>query len=304
MGDTTEIGWTDSTANLWWGCTKVGGSRACENCYAETWARRMGTGWGDAAPRRYIAGIWADLVRWNAAAERTNRRRRVFCMSMGDWAEGRPEQRPHLERLWKLIPQCPAIDFQMLTKRPQLIRSLIPKPWLDNPQPNVWMGVTADTQRWLDIRWGFLKKVPAVVHWFSMEPIFERMVLPADFLALGNRAWAITGGESGAKAQPTHPDIFRTIRDQCVAAGVPHFFKQWGEWWPTEVDLAERRNTRYVTPTGECVEEGDHGYRESQVMRRVGKKAAGHLLDGREWQEFPLGQVGVPQPAELFEVLP
>jgi protein gp37 len=267
MAETTEIGWTDSTANFWWGCTKVGGSRACDNCYAETWANRMGFKiWGDDAPRRYINGIWNDIVRWNAAAEKANTRRRVFCMSMGDWAEGRPEQRPHLERLWKLIPQCPAIDFQMLTKRPQLIRSLIPKAWLDNPQSNVWMGVTADTQKWLDIRWKFLREVPAVVHWFSMEPIFESMTLPVDFLARGKRAWCITGGESGAKAQPTSPDIFRTIRDQCVAAGVPHFFKQWGEWAPTNAtDLGKTQWMEFVND--------NHGLVTTQVMQRIGKKA-------------------------------
>ena len=75
---------------------------------------------------------------------------------MGDWAEGRPDQREHLARLWGLIPDTPRLDWLLLTKRPQLIRSLYPASFQENPLDDVWIGTTTETQRWLDIRWPFL----------------------------------------------------------------------------------------------------------------------------------------------------
>ena len=99
MGETTGIAWAHSTANLWWGCTKVGGSPACDGCYAERDSKRYGFNiWGNDAPRRYFADKHYDeILRWDKAAQKAGEMRRVFVMSMGDWAEGRPEQAPYLE---------------------------------------------------------------------------------------------------------------------------------------------------------------------------------------------------------------
>lgn len=97
--------------------------------------------------------------------------------------------------------------------------------------------------------------------------------------------WVIVGGESGPGARPMHPDWGRSLRDQCQAAGVAFFFKQWGAWAPGLNDLDP--TSIYVTALGEQVEEGDPGYAESEVMWRLGKKGAGRLLDGREWNEMP-----------------
>jgi protein gp37 len=97
-------------------------------------------------------------------------------MSMGDWAEGRPDERPHLERLWRLFDKTPWLDKLMLTKRPQLIRSIYPFV----RRQDVWMGITAENQRWLDIRWPFLRDVEAEIHWLSIEPMFESMTLPGE----------------------------------------------------------------------------------------------------------------------------
>ena len=107
--------------------------------------------------------------------------------------------------------------------------------------------------------------------------------------------WVIVGGESGPGARPMHPDWVRRVRDDCVAAGVPFFFKQWGEWAPAEVHPA-RRLARYSEDT-ECVIDVNGAvlppsatmYDFRHRMSRVGKKRAGRVLDGRTWEEWPEG---------------
>lgn len=276
MGETTGIEWCDSTYNLWWGCTKVGNSPACENCYAEAWAKRTGFHiWGTGASRRYFPDRHLDeLTRWDVKARRANRRSRVFVMSMGDWAEGRPEQRPVLEKFFSVAEKLTHLDLLMLTKRPQLIHTLLPESWLQSPLPHVWMGTTIESQYWVKPRWDFLKQVPSAVHWFSMEPLAGEIQLPHDFLDRGKRAWVIVGGESGNGARPMKPAWVRDLRDQSVAAGVPFHFKQWG-------DLLAVSECSQTPP-------GDKRFEIDGVEYvRVGKKIAGRVLDGRTWDELP-----------------
>lgn len=202
-------------------------------------------------------------------------------MSMGDWAEGRPDQKPHLERLWKLCDETPWIDKLMLTKRPQLMPTLYPL----GRRRDVWMGVTAENQYWTDLRWNLLKRVDAEVYWLSMEPLFERVDLPADFLSLGKRAWVIVGGHSGSGAKPMNPDWARHLRDQCVSAGIAFHFKQHGEW-------VQFRDSGLVSITSRHKTiEMEQDMMPNQCRRitmvDVGKKAAGRLLDGRTWDERP-----------------
>jgi protein gp37 len=269
MGKETGIAWTDHTFSPWWGCTKVEGSPACEHCYAESFSIRTGYGpkpvdsakfpiWGAYERRRFFGDQhWRQPVLWDKAARNNGKKTFVFCASMGDWAEGRPDQRASLERLWRLQAETPNLVWLMLTKRPQLINKLCPA-YGPEQAPAVrrrWHGVTAETQAWLDLRWERLRDVISPVYWLSMEPLFERIQLPDDFLSLGRRAWVIAGGESGGRARPMDPTWPRYLRDQCQEAGVPFFFKQWGEWSP----------------------EG----------RRIGVKDAGNILDGRQWLERP-----------------
>jgi protein gp37 len=102
-------------------------------------------------------------------------------------------------------------------------------------------------------------------------------------LAVGPRIdWVIVGGESGPGARPMHPDWVRTIRDQCVHSGVAFHFKQWGAWAPTRFVGIGNQGPQYAY-VGEPVDKNGH----RAVMERVGKKAAGRELDGREWNEFP-----------------
>lgn len=178
------------------------------------------------------------------------------------------------------------------------------EPWL--PLPNVWLGVSVENQEWAGRRIPELLATPAAVRFVSAEPLLGPIDLtpwlggvsdganagrPATGGPASGLAWVIVGGESGPKARPMHPDWARSLRDQCQAAGVPFFFKQWGEWAPHRPvaggdlggDLRADR-VRHV-----CADrENDGRYRRGDVyMRRLGKAQAGRLLDGREWNDLP-----------------
>lgn len=270
MAEVSEISWTDATYNPWWGCIEV--SPACDNCYARTFAKRTGHAvWGAAGetPRRFFADKhWDEPRKWNAKAEAEGRRWRVFCASMADVFERNDALNPHRERLWALIEETPWLDWLLLTKRPQEIARMVPPAWLESPRPNVWYGTTVENQHYADLRIPILLDVPAAVRFLSMEPLLGPVdlepYLPIHQAADGFRNagtyeaaidWVITGGESGHGSRLADPDWYRSLRDQCVESGVAFHFKQWG-------DLSE------------------HG-------KRVGKKVAGRLLDGRTWDEYP-----------------
>lgn len=231
MGKDSRISWTNHTFSPWHGCTKVGGSPACDHCYAESFSRRIGyseTGsqfpiWGDDAKRRYFKDKhFLEPLKWDKSAKERGVTELVFCASMADWAEGRPEQVPHLKKLWDLVLQTGNLNWLMLTKRPQLISKLCP---FEN-HPRVWQGITTETQPWLNLRWEHLRRVNSNIYWLSIEPMLGRLTLPKEFLALGNRGWVICGGESGAHARHMEPDDARHLRDQCLTAGVRFHMKQ------------------------------------------------------------------------------
>lgn len=311
MGEQTGIRWTDSTFNPWWGCTRV--SEACQHCYAETLAARFGTGWGKNAERRLFGDKhWNDPVRWNRQARAAGVPRLVFCASMADVFEDHPALPPQREHLWDLVDETPWLTWQLLTKRPENIMGMVPAEWHTAWPVNVWAGTTVETQKRADERIPHLAQVPAPVRFVSCEPLFgpvdlhltpdhrghERDYITTDVYPQcldcstddevvdwsypTDQAvnWVIAGGESGAKAKPSHPDWFRSLRAQCQAAQVPYLFKQWGEWAPI-VDPHMRDVRR-----GDIV--FDHDGSEWPVsMRRVGKKVAGWTLDGQTWDEIP-----------------
>lgn len=150
MGKDSGIEWTHHTFNPWWGCVKV--SDACTHCYAETWARRIGqTLWGLEAPRRFFGdNHWREPIRWNAEAAHVGERRRVFCSSMADVFEDRRDLDVHRERLWELIDATPMLNWLLLTKRTDRVEALAP--WRDTWPANVWLGSTAESQKWADLR--------------------------------------------------------------------------------------------------------------------------------------------------------
>lgn len=219
------------------------------------------------------------------------------------------------------------LDWQLLTKRPENVLRMVPAHWRGAFPDNVWMGTTCENQEMADKRIPELLEIPARVRFLSCEPLLgpvnlaecAPMVLdgqdwnPSVTNAFNGMChhpktcveqpfspgsqngihWVIIGGESGPKARPMHPDWARSIRDQCVAAGVPVFFKQWGEWLPGNGgpggDLYEIDRTQ--------IKSGFFSYCDSwhaaganpfrQTMDRVGKEAAGRTLDGRTWDEMP-----------------
>ena len=175
-----------------------------------------------------------------------------------------------------------------------------PEPW---PPRNVWLGTSVEDQRYADLRIPHLLATPTAVRFLSIEPLLGPVDLRRFlFMEPGSAAilwrgvladpptnpkigWVIVGGESGPGARPTHPERVRSIRDQCVAAGVPFFFKQWGEWAPIDPSAWPTMG-RWVDP----VDGGTHGAEGPgrALMSKLGKKAAGRELDGRTWDEYPL----------------
>lgn len=184
------IEWTDDTFNPWWGCLKV--SPGCDNCYAETWAARMGHKvWGPEAntPRRFFGDKhWKEPEVWNRAAAKAGVRRRVFCGSMCDWAEDRADLVPHRARLFDLIQRTPWLDWLLLTKRIDRAARLLPwsppfeatatgRPtsWAGwgRPWDNVWVGTTVEDRKRAAARIPVLEGIPAAVRFLSMEPLIE-----------------------------------------------------------------------------------------------------------------------------------
>lgn len=313
MGANSSISWCHHTFNCWWGCVEVPGSPACAHCYAREWAARFGTQWGKETPRRFFDDKhWNEPLKWNRKAAKNGTRYRVFCASMADVFEDRRDLDPQRERLWKLIDATPHLDWLLLTKRPQNWSLFTPSAWADRWPSNVWFGATVENQRWVDERLPHLFTANAVVYFVSAEPLHEPLDLsnfikqpwmpdrivkprsvPVEYMPVRGLNWVVTGGESGRKAKPSHPDVFTSLRDQCVAAGVAFHFKQWGEWIPDrEVAYSPASYPGADTCLRSAVKSPAGSLVDAAVLR-VGKKLAGHLLEGREWLEFP-------QPAELF----
>jgi protein gp37 len=181
------------------------------------------------------------------------------------------------------------------------------------PLPNVWLGTSIEDQATADARIPHLLETPAAVRFVSAEPLLGPVDLTEvahhrpDLRAFviydalrgyggfqGNRMnrldWVIVGGESGPGARPMHPDWARSLRDQCQAAGVAFFFKQWGEWAPCEMAPAGASAVKAVDFSGRVlagVEAIGGGIAPVEMMSRLGKGAAGRLLDGREWNQMP-----------------
>lgn len=206
MGKETTVPWTDRTFNGWWGCVEV--SPACRGCYAREWAKFTGFKeiWGKDGPRRLFGDKhWAEPLKWEAEAVAAGKRLRVFCLSMGDFFEDHPALLLPRLRLLQLITQTPHLDWLILTKRPgdalRLLRQTICIPssvdqfdaaismvsnWIamDQPPANLWLGATVEDNERLKLRAGELIRVPAVVHFLSMEPLLE-WVDPSRYFTCG-----------------------------------------------------------------------------------------------------------------------
>jgi protein gp37 len=246
MSTATKIEWTrsdDGTAGTTWnpvtGCTKV--SAGCDRCYAETFAER----WRGIPGHHFEHGFDVTLrperleqpLRWK-------RPRRVFVNSMSDlFHESVPDG--FIGSVWDVMAKTPRHTYQILTKRPGRMRSLLRKwerdgwTWrrddslwcgpVPGPLPNVWLGVSAEDGKWWDVRWPVLAETPAAVRFVSAEPLLG----PIDMgLAPGKSApdWLIIGGESGGGARHMALHWVRDMLAQCQQPGVPTvpFIKQLG----------------------------------------------------------------------------
>jgi protein gp37 len=257
MAETTGIQWCDATFNPWRGCTKV--SPGCANCYAEVTSKRnpnvLGS-WGPGGKRIVAAAsYWRQPLKWNrdglpctCGADRTGpsaeaqdadcpakRRPRVFCASLADVFEDRPELVEPRLRLWETIVQTPNLDWLLLTKRPENFAELYPPAWTKKIPPNIWLGVSVEDQQRADERIPILLQTPAKVRFLSVEPLLGPVNLIRWLTPFhGSHAkhngvdWVIVGGESGSHARPCDVEWIRSIRDQCKAAGVACFIKQLG----------------------------------------------------------------------------
>ena len=289
MGSNSKIEWTDHTFSPWCGCTKV--SAACEHCYVEGLVRRTAFAkhaFGPFAVRYVVSEAqWKKPLKWNAAAAAAGRPALVFCGSMCDVFEARAGLAVQRSRLWELIEKTPDLRWMLLTKRPENVLWMVPQAWLDKWPAHVAVGTTIENQETCEARLLRLLSIPAAMRFVSCEPLLGRVWLPEDLRK--QLDWVITGGESGGGARPSHPDWFRSLRDQCAGSGVPFMLKQWGEWHPGMV-----KGKRQIVILGDG---SVYKYRqkpmllelsqEPAILSRVGKKAAGRELDGVEYVEFP-----------------
>jgi protein gp37 len=320
MADGTGIEWTDATWNPIRGCSRV--SEGCRNCYAEGVARRFN---GEGLPYEGLTtiGRWNGTVRVVESALdqplRWKRPRKIFVNSMSDlFHESLPFA--DIARIFAVMQLAQLHTFQVLTKRAERMRDFFR--WLETsegkqawlkavvttsdvgkgtteswstawPFRNVWLGVSVENQAAAEERIPLLLETPAAVRFLSCEPLLGPVDLARladdelgakwNAIASGRLHWVIAGGESGKRARPMHASWARSLRDQCSAVGVPFFFKQWGEWAPM-VHLA-------VTPDGEqLVGDPRHsrGRQAAEASVRIGKKAAGSILDGVDHKDFPL----------------
>lgn len=287
MAENTAISWAHDTFNPWEGCTRI--SPACDHCYAAQRAARFGNGhlWAGQL-RRTSPANWRKPLRWNAEAAYWDGPRRVFCASLADVFDNQAPQ-AWRDDLWALIEATPLLTWLLLTKRPQKIVGMVPPAWLINPPDNVWYGATIENRATMMQRAVHLADVPAVNRFWSCEPLLEDL---GDVRhELGHLGVVIAGGESGPKARPSHPDWFRSLRDQCAETRTIFHFKQWGEWRQdgSHVPIAVRKHRTHIA----CLDR-DTGRRKphpnrfsDETMILLGKAAAGRLLDGELHDRMP-----------------
>lgn len=239
MGETTGISWTDSTFNPWWGCQRV--SPGCEHCYAEKQSKRFGHDiWGPTAGRRVFGTKhWREPYQWNREASLAKRPHRVFCGSMCDIFEDRPELDAERERLWKTIVDTDNLVWLLLTKRPENVTRMVPQEWIEDSFPeHVWLGVSVENQDYFK-RYRVIEEL-VVKQFLSVEPMLGPVHLPEQAKDLwGDLLWVIVGGESQPGARPMELRWARDLRDECDDRQIAFFMKQLGGYPNPRHDLAE-----------------------------------------------------------------
>lgn len=302
MSANSSIEWTEHTFNPWWGCTKI--SPGCTHCYAETWAKRVGSKvWGDNADRRFFTEKhWADPLKWDVAARKAGVMHRVFCGSMCDIFENRMDLDTPRIRVFQLAIETPNLLWLFLTKRSDRPVQMLPREWMERWPRNVMIGFTIEDQQRLDERCEHIhllrRQFPSSRMFASCEPLLSFLQwrsLNSDRLELFD--WVIGGGESGAGARPMHPEWIRKLRYDCRTRTdmgrpwpVPFLFKQWGEWAPCEQFQPGAHPLGVITQFGTLLQGPDMvsgGDSNAEIICRSGKKLAGRVLDGATSDAIP-----------------
>lgn len=232
MAKDSAIEWTDATWNPWMGCTKV--SEGCKNCYMFREQKQYGH---DPTVLRRSKTTFRDPLKWKEP-------RMIFVCS---WSDFFHEDVPHEWRVsaWTIMRNTPRHTYLLLTKRPENVKYMILSDWFKQSS-HIRLGVTVENQQHVS-RLSELYSIPASIKFLSAEPLLGPLDLSEH---MGFIDWVIVGGESGPSFRFMKQEWATSIRDQCVEAGVPFFFKQWSGLHPK-------------------------------------KDPRGMMLDGREWREKP-----------------
>jgi protein gp37 len=238
MAGNSHIEWTDATWNPVTGCSKI--SPGCKNCYAERMAKRLQA----MGQPNYANGFQVTLHPHMLQLPLTWRKpRKVFVNSMSDLFHG-DVPLDFIRQVFAVMGEANWHQYQLLTKRSERVLELDAQlRW----EPHIWFGVSVENAEYVR-RIEDLRRIRACVRFLSLEPLLG----PLPNLDLRGIDWVIVGGESGPRARPMRPEWIRQIRDQCLAAGVPFFFKQWGGPF---------------------------------------KSRTGRVLDGRTWDDLPRGSL-------------
>lgn len=300
------VDWATDSWSPMSGCSHAG-SPSCDACYARSMAIRFAG--GKVFPNGFDVTLFPERLEQPLHWKKP---RNVFVCPTGDlFHDDVPFE--FIEQVVHHTQYARQHIYQFLTKRAERMaafwcwfsnRNCIDPDSPDLPYPNVWLGVTAENQEMADERIPVLLQVPAAVHWVSIEPMLGPMMLE-NYFSYSDYCpghdwgdpgyppiecsfcehhpgvdWIVVGGESGPKARPTNPNWVRSIRDQCQAVGAPFYMKQWGCWvspdnygfdiGAPDISLCKR-----------------HVFPDGQEVYRTGKKFAGHMLDGKEWRQFP-----------------
>ena len=313
----TKIEWADKVWNPVIGCTKC--SPGCLNCYAERFACRL----AHMGQEKYqnVTGYIKEWTHWlgNIYCDKSaldiplhwRKPKRIFVCSMSDlFHEKVPDS--FLGDVFEKIRKTPQHTYLILTKRVKRmveVANILIKAHGAKYFKHVHWGTSISTQPEADINIPLLLQIQdAAVRWLSIEPMLEgidiRKYLVAGADGLPEEIekyhdwidWIVVGGESGPGARPMHPDWVRNIRDQCVAAGVPFYFKQWGAYTPDGPAQVVKNDVVFLKDgtwmyTKDVFRNGWGKYYDTPTdciwMKRVGKKKSGCILDGKEWKKLP-----------------
>lgn len=276
----TKIEWADEVWNPVSGCSKV--SPGCVNCYAERFAKRLAGRCGYPKVNPFQVKVHYNRLKNFDFGKKP---KRIFVCSMSDLFHDKVPKFA-IDNVLEIIAANPQHNFIVLTKRPQNLDDKIYESEILTPirvlgggdyLPNLWLGISAENQEWYDERIGYLLDIPSGKHIVSLEPLLGPINLGEHIKKLD---WVIVGGESGnfqrRCEQLIKPDWVRSIRDQCLAANVPFFFKQWGTYCPYNQMTENAR---------ELVADSDVPREDS--LFHLGKKLSGRELDGQTWNQIP-----------------